>query len=111
MKYDPERVLVNVRQASTDDLLDRVTVFRQGMEQDALLIIEDELHRRGVTAAQIAEHRERSECVRAADGLALGCSLCRRPAVAQRWRWHRLFGLIPLFPRRFRYCAEHDPGP
>jgi hypothetical protein len=34
MQFDPERVLVNVRNATTEDLLDRVTVYRAGSYVD-----------------------------------------------------------------------------
>jgi hypothetical protein len=35
------------------------------------------------------------------------CSFCNRPAVVQRRRWHRLFGLVPVFPKLFAYCDFH----
>ena len=42
MRFDRQRVESNVRQATTEDLLDRITVFAAGMEGDALEIIEAE---------------------------------------------------------------------
>ena len=39
MELDLERVRANAQQASTEDLLDRATVFRDGMEPEALEII------------------------------------------------------------------------
>src|SRR5262249_31370235 len=103
MDFDPQRVVVNARNSNTQDLLNRVTVYRAGMEPEAIPIIESELYDRGVTAAQIQEYRERQdrEVIVAADGIALRCSFCHEPAVAEGWNWHRLWGRLPLFPRRF----------
>ena len=53
MLFDLERVKANVRQATTEDLLDRVTVYRAGMEDTALEVIEDELRARKLSAAEI----------------------------------------------------------
>jgi hypothetical protein len=109
LEFDPDRVRVNVRRATTEDLLDRATAYRAGMEPDALAIIEDELRDRGVGPDQIDAHarkRER-ETFLLPDGTASPCSFCHRPAVGQGWGWHRLWGLLPLFPRYFFYCDEH----
>jgi hypothetical protein len=108
---DLERVRANVRQAATEDLLDRATVYREGMEVEALDIIEEELRARGVSRDAIAEHERnrREETCFDAEGIALTCHRCRRPAVAETWGWHRLWGRLPLFPRRFAWCAEHKP--
>src|SRR5262245_10163628 len=113
MRFDPQRVLLNARQAGTEDLLDRVTAYREGMEPEALEIIEAELRRRGVGPEQIEAHarRYREEGVALPGGAAAKCSLCRRPAVARGWGWHRLWGRLPLFPRPFRYCEAHRPRP
>jgi len=121
MQYDPKRVRDNVAHAETEDLLDRVTVFRAGMEADALYAIEEELRQRGVTAAEIDQHARRraEEGQLEAEGLPAQCSFCTRPAVVRRWGWHRLGGRwlpsalrgrLPLFPRRFWYCATHRPA-
>jgi hypothetical protein len=111
MRFDLERVRANARRADTDDLLDRVTVYREGMEVEALDIIEEELRQRGVTRDTIAEHdRKRRESVLLdAAGVALKCHKCRRPAVMACVGWHRLWGLVPVFRRRFAWCAEHAP--
>lgn len=111
LRFDRERVLVNVRQATTEDLLDRVTAYRAGMEPAALEIIEAELRGRGVGRAEIEAHdaRRRQEGIFAPDGVAARCSFCHRPAVAQGWGWHRLWRLLPLFPRPLRWCSEHRP--
>ncbi len=44
---DTQRLLLNVRQATDEDLLNRVTVYRAGMEPEALVVIEEELAQRG----------------------------------------------------------------
>lgn len=105
-RFDPERVRSNVRKAETADLLDRATVYRDEMESEALAIIEDELRTRGVTAVEIEAHARRRE----GHVLAARCSFCRRPAVATGWGWHRLWGFLPVFPRRYRYCESHRPA-
>ena len=43
---DLDRVRQNIRQATTEDLLDRMTVYRAGMEEEALELIADELRSR-----------------------------------------------------------------
>ncbi|MCC6416755.1 MAG: hypothetical protein IT429_00730 [Gemmataceae bacterium] len=107
-RFDATKVQENARKATTEDLLDRVTAQRDGLEPEAVEIIERELRARGVRAEQIADHAERyREVVRAADGLTARCCFCHRPAVARRWRLHRLWGVLPVFPRPFYYCAEH----
>ena len=110
MSIDHERVRENVRKAETEELLDRLTVYQAGMEQEALGLIEAELLARGVTAAQIRNHEERraGEVLWREAGLAYRCSLCERPAVTRQWVWQRIFrGLLPLFPRPAYLCAEH----
>lgn len=109
IQLDLERVRSNARQATTEDLLDRATVYRAGMEAAAFDIIERELHSRGVSPADIEAHeaRRRESVLTAPDGTARRCSFCHRPAVAADWGWHRLWGLVPVFPRRFLYCGRH----
>lgn len=111
LDFDANRVLVNVRQASTEDLLDRITAYRAGMEDEAISIIEAELRSRGVTAAEIAARAEwcERETIRLSDGTSAKCSLCRRPAVAQGCGWQRLFKLVPVFPRPMYWCTKHRP--
>ena len=110
-RLDLHGVLLNARRASTEDLLNRVTVFRDGMEPEALAIIESELASRGISQNDIAAHDDslRSEVIWRHDGLAARCSFCHQPAVAQAWAWHRLWRTIPLFPRFLFYCKEHRP--
>jgi hypothetical protein len=120
MEFDPERVWANVRQASTENLLDRVTVYRAGMEPEAVTIIETELRRRGVDDEQIHAHGERRErqSIPLPDGTAATCSFCHRPAVARAWGWRRMPGRrrwlppwgLPLWPRWYFCCEEHRPA-
>src|SRR5262245_9249462 len=112
MLYDLERVKRNIESAETTDLLDRITAYRQGMEPDAIAQIEDELRRRGVTAEDILAHAEhwQRQAIRRSDGLPARCLVCARPAVSQSWGWHRLWGVLPLFPRLYYYCAAHLPS-
>ena len=111
MKLDLERVRANVRGATTEDLLDRATLFRSGMEPEALEIIDEELHSRGVTPADRVEHESvrRVGLVRGADGLPCVCAKCGRPATWEGWAWGRLWWVLPLFPRRAALCDEHRP--
>lgn len=113
LDFHAERVRDYARQATTQDLLDRVTVFREGMEPEALDIFEAELRSRGIFVPQIEAHasQREGEVLRGRDGTAATCHRCGRPAVQGRWGWHRLGGLLPLFPRYLYTCAEHTaPG-
>jgi hypothetical protein len=110
MEFDANKVMLNARAATTEDLLNRVTVFREQMEPEAVAIFEAELRSRGVTAADVVDHgdKARQGAVLRADGTAAECSFCRAPAVAQGWGWHKLWGKVPVFPRRLRWCREHQ---
>ncbi len=114
MQYDGDKVRENAHKAEMEDLLDRVTVYREGMEPDALYVIEDELRRRGVTAADVDAHARRRGAAGLCDdrGLPARCSLCDRPAVTRGWGWHRLWGRrwLPVLPRPLWYCETHRPG-
>jgi hypothetical protein len=80
------------------------------MEPPALELIEEELRRRGVTAAQQVDHAMQYLTVlHDRDGLVLYCDYCEYqvPAVWRGWRWYRYLGLVPLFPIRVTLCAEH----
>lgn len=112
LAFDPERVLVNVRQADTNDLLDRATVYRAGMEPEALDIIEAELRERGVTPRDIDAHANQRDCATylLPDGTVNPCAFCHRPAITHGWGWHRLWGMLPVFPRYEFYCEVHRPG-
>jgi hypothetical protein len=112
MLFDVNRVRANARQATTEDLLDRVTVFRADMESAAVAVIEEELRRRGVTPEQVQAHGERAahQAIRLADGSVARCELCDRPAVMEQEGWQRLLSLVPLYWRTFYYCAQHRPA-
>ena len=107
--FDRQRVLANVRRADTQDLLNRVTAFRAGMEPLALQIIEAELHERGIGPKEIEEHWTElgPDLIFQEDGCAARCSFCRGPAVAHGWGWHYLWGKVPVFPRYLYYCKAH----
>lgn len=111
MQFNLKRVAEFIRRADTEELLDRVTIYREGMEPAALDLMEGELDRRGVTRAAIAEHdtKRRATAIMLDDGTALRCSCCSRPAVKQARRWYRVFGLLPVFPKVFAYCELHTP--
>ncbi len=110
MRLDLKRVAEFIRRADTEELLDRVTVYREGMEPAALDLMEGELDRRGVTREDIAEHdaERKATAIMLPDGTALRCSFCSRPAVVSGRGWHKLFGRVPIFPRIFAYCSVHD---
>jgi hypothetical protein len=108
MHFDPNRVRANAQRATTEDLLDRVTVYRSGLEADAVPILEAELHKRGIGPEAIEAHRgERGTYIQLADGSAVRCSFCDRPAILRAWGWHRLWGQLPIFPRLLYYCEKH----
>jgi hypothetical protein len=121
MDFAPERVKINARQSTTEDLLDRVTVYRKGMEPVAVEIIEDELRDRGLEQEQIEAHAEsRGKVIYDSNGIAVCCSFCDRPAIHQAWDWHRMLAhglngiitLVPLYRLGFiSYCAVHLPKP
>jgi len=109
MELNLERLRSNVRRASDEDLLDRVTVYRAEMEPAAIPIIEQELFARGITVDLVEAHlAKRENAQKRADGTVLKCTLCHRPAVVSGWGWHRMFGIVPVFPRRFSWCDEHQ---
>jgi hypothetical protein len=106
--FDIDRVRANVRKATTEDLLDRITVYRPALEEAAVPVILEELMARGVDAAAIIAHEQaRGETVHDASGAARPCARCRKPAVVREWAWHRWFGRVPVFPRQFYLCEEH----
>ncbi len=113
MDFNLRRVAQFIRRAETEELLDRITIYRDGMEPAALDLMEGELDRRGVTRHDIALHEEerRANAILLPDGTALRCSFCYRPAAIQARGWHKLFGRVPLFPRVFAYCTHHARKP
>ena len=111
MELNLERVRRNVSQATTEDLLDRVTVYSAGMEPAALAIIDQELAGRGVGSDEIEAHARQREqvIILLPDGTAMKCNFCHRPAETQGWGWHWLRGKLPVFPRYYAYCSQHRP--
>jgi hypothetical protein len=113
-KRELEAVRENARAATTQDLLDRVTVYREGMDPDAVKVIEEELAGRGVRTAEIEAHEQNSaEVLRDENGVALTCSLCNRPAVAvdrdmlATWGGFLMLGSTVHGWRL--YCSDHAP--
>ena len=112
MEFNLDRVRANVKRASTDDLLDRATVYRAGLEPAALPVILEELKARGVTPEAVVRHEQaRTGVVVDPVGVARQCARCRKPAVVREWGWHRMYGKVPLFPRKFYLCEDHRRTP
>ena len=111
LELDLERLKSTLKQAPTEDLLDRLTAFRAGMESEALELIEAELRARGVNTPQIRAHerKRQDEALWLGPGQAARCCRCTRPAVAEGRHRVRLFWLVPLFTVPRYYCAEHLP--
>lgn len=108
MSLDLKPVAEFIRKADTEDLLDRVTVYRDSMEPAAVDLMENELWRRGITPEQVANHAaNRSGAIRRADGSAVRCLYCDRPAVSRRWGWHRLWGKVPIAYLPLPRCETH----
>jgi len=112
---DLNLVREHARKASTERLLDRVTIYRDEMEAAPVEIVEAELRSRGVDHNQVVAHlamRERDGLLRRDDGTVIPCSHCTRPAIETRRKWHRLWGwFVPLFPRNFYLCKKHIEHP
>ena len=111
MDLDLRAIAENIRRADTEDLLDRVTIYRDEMEPAAVDLIEGELARRRVTPREIADHDEKRRTASLVweDGVVCRCEKCDRPAVVRKRIWHRLWGRLPIFPRWGVYCEEHEP--
>ena len=109
MLFDLNRVRQNAAKATTEDLLDRLTVYRAGMEPAAIEVIEAELDKRGIGEEEIQAHAAaKRDRVVMQGAVARKCSFCHRPAVKRGWGWYRLFWkTVPLIPGRFWYCEEH----
>lgn len=110
MNVNIDHVRQNVRSASTEDLLHRATVYRAGMDPAALEVIDGELARRGIDDEAIQLHFARNaDVMMTEEGFAERCSFCDAPALVRHWGWHKVWGLLPVFPWRFRYCRDHVP--
>lgn len=111
MRFRPDKVLGNARKSPTPELLDRVTVLRNGMEPEALEIIEAELARRGITPDEITEHAQsqKHRVIQGPDDLPRPCDRCGRAATNERAGWHRIWSILPLYRRKHYFCDEHKP--
>ena len=112
MAINLERVRRNIHDAETSDLLDRITAYRQGMDPEAVSLIEEELRQRGVTAEDLlahADHLKRS-AIYLPNGTAARCSACTHPASVRTRGWHYLWGWLPVIPQTYYYCAKHAPS-
>ncbi len=109
MHLDLEKVRIYAKKADNRSLLDRVTVFRQGMEPAAIEIIKKELLERGISPADISQHESayKDLVIRGPEGLPRLCKKCALPAICREWGWLKVFGFIPLLPWQHLYCEEH----
>lgn len=109
MDVDLQVIAATIRKAETEDLLDRVTIYRNEMEPAAVDLMEHELARRGFHYDAIDAHEtERaSQSLFNDDGFAIRCEFCDRPAIAKNWGWHKLWDRLPIFRRWINRCAEH----
>ena len=112
MALDLERVRRNIHDAETSDLLDRITAYRQGTEPEAVALIEEELRRRGVSAEDLLAHADhlKRNAIYLPNGTVARCSVCTRPASVRVRGWHYLWGLLPVIPQTYYYCANHAPA-
>lgn len=109
MDFDLRKVAAHIRTATTEELLDRVTIYRDDTEPAAVDLIEHELARRGVTRDQISGHERerRATALVETDGFVTRCAFCDRPAIVRAWTWHRPHRRIRLFPQRLSFCELH----
>lgn len=109
LELNTQRLLDNAAKSETLELLDRVTVLRDHLEPEAVEIAEAELARRGITPEEIAAHARRwkHHVLRDERGIVWCCSLCGRAAVAEELGWYRLWGYVPIFRKRYRFCETH----
>ncbi len=110
MEMNLDQVRQNVECATTEDLLDRATVYRNEMEAPALDIIDAELLARGITLNDIKAHLDsRQQILAHDDGTVVTCSFCHRPAISQGQKWHLLFWSVPIITRQAGWCDLHLP--
>ena len=109
MESRPQKLLAHVQQMEQEELLDRVTVFRDAMRPDAVEVMEAELARRGVGPDEIHQHHRqiRHRVLLDSHGIPLQCSWCERAAVEKREDLHKLWRLIPVAKRVWYYCERH----
>ena len=93
---------------TSPELLDRVTVLRDQMDEEAIELLHAELAGRGIGPDEIGAHQRemRMKSIQHVDGMPAVCGQCGRAAVTTRMEWHRLWGIIPLFRRRRYWCEK-----
>ncbi len=109
LNLDLKKVAEFAKAAETEDLLDRVTVYRDQMEPAAIEVLEAELVERGFTDDTILAHaaERNASAIVDSDGATVRCSFCDRPAVEKGWGWHRLWGKFNVIPRIVARCEVH----
>ena len=109
MQLDLEKVRMYAKKADNRALLDRVTVFQQGMEPAAIEIIKIELLQRGISPADISQHESiyKDLVIRGPEGMPRLCKKCSLPAISLEWGWLKVFGIIPMLPWQNLFCEEH----
>ena len=110
MQLNLEKVRMYAKKADNRALLDRVTVFQQGMEPAAIEIIKKELLQRGISHADISQHENiyKDLVIRGPEGMPRLCKKCSLPAISLEWGWLKVFGFIPLLPWQYLFCEEHN---
>jgi hypothetical protein len=105
----PERLQTYAKRAATAELLDRVTVLRGAMENEAVDVFLAELAKRGLGPEEVLQHDRayRHRALQQTDGTPATCARCHRAAVAEREGWHKLWGLLPLCRRKQFLCEDH----
>src|SRR5689334_17675070 len=83
LEFNRSRTDELAQQATSELLMDKITVYRAAMEPEAVDIFERELARRGVTQLQINAHDDarRRTAIMLPDGTARRCAFCERPAM------------------------------
>ncbi len=112
--FDLDAVEANVARAETEDLLDRATVYRNGMEPEALNLIDAELRARGIGDADLMARLRRT----AGRGLVYGSGrpggevrkVCASGRGAEMGLAPPLARGMPVFPRPFAFCEILPAG-
>jgi hypothetical protein len=110
--FRADRRLARIRGFSDEELLDRVTILKEQMDDDALELMHTELTERGIGPDDIGAHLRdlRPKVIMHPDDTPATCFECGRAAVVQARAWHRLWGVLPLFKRTMYWCEEHATG-
>ena len=109
MQLDLEKVRIYAKNADNRALLDRVTVFKQGMETAAIEIIKKELLQRGISQSDINQHENtyKDLVILGPEGLPRLCKKCALPAISREWGWLKVFGILPILPWQNLFCEDH----